>query len=157
MRDLAELNLNDGGKRVDRAPPSREVVLAFEREFGVSLPPEYIGLLTYSNGGHPELDSIAPMGRRDIAMRAINRFFHLNEDQESPASLWTAARTWRPILGEKQIPIAADGGGNPFILDMSTSPPTVSACLDDEGLARVEISPSFSEFIDSLELDPDMI
>ena len=157
MRDFAELNLNEGGKRVDRAPPSPEVISAFEREFGVSLPPDYISFLTYSNGGHPELDSIAPMGRRDIAMRAINRFSYLNEDQESPAGLWAAARAWRPILGEKQIPIAADGGGNPFILDMSTTPPRVSACLLDEGLARVEIAPSFSEFIDGLELDPDMI
>jgi hypothetical protein len=157
MRDFAELNLNDGGKKVDRAPPSREVIAAFEREFGVFLPPEYIHLLTYSNGGHPELDSIAPMGRRDISVRAINRFFYLNEDQESLAGLWAASRAWRPILGEKQIPIAADGGGNPFVLDMSTVPPKVSAYLLDDGLVRVDIAPSFGEFIDGLVLDPDMI
>ena len=157
MRDLAELNLNDGGKKVDRAAPSPEVVFAFEREFGLSLPPDYISLLTYSNGGHPELDSIAPMGRHDIAMRAVSRFFYLNEDQESLEGLWANARTWRPILGEKQIPIADDGGGNLFILDMSTTPPKVSACLHDEGFVRVEIARTFGEFIDGLELDPDMI
>ncbi len=157
MRDFAELKLNDRGKRVERAPPSLEVVLEFEQEFGVCLPLDYINLLTYSNGGHPELDSIAPLERRDIAMRAINRFFYLNEDQESPASLWAAARAWRPILGEKQIPIAADGGGNPFVLDLSEATPKVAAYLLDEGLVRVEIAPSFSDFINRLESDPDMI
>ncbi|HEX8223319.1 MAG TPA: SMI1/KNR4 family protein [Allosphingosinicella sp.] len=64
MRNLAELNLNDGGRPVDRAPPSAKAIAEFEREFSVSLPEEYIRLLTFSNGGHPELDTIAPMGRR---------------------------------------------------------------------------------------------
>ena len=157
MRNLAELNLNDRGERVERAPPAPEIIAAFEREFNVTLPSEYIELLTYSNGGHPELDSIAPMGRTDIAKRAVDHFFYLNEDQEGPASLWAAARAWRPTLGEKRVPIATDGGGNPFVLDTATTPPKVSTCLHDEGFALVEVAASFSEFIDNLELDPDMI
>lgn len=156
MRDFSELNLNEGGKPVKRAPPSSEEISAFEREFGISLLPDYISLLTYSNGGHPELDSIAPMGRHGIAMWSINRFFYLNDDRESSGGLWAAARAWRQVLGEKQIPIAADEGGNLFVLDMSTSPPSVSGCFCDEGFDRVEIATTFSEFIDGLKLDPDM-
>jgi len=157
VRNLAELNLNDRGKVVERAPPSPEVTSAFEREFKVSLPSEYLGLLMYSNGGHPELDSIAPMGRTDIAKRSVDHFFYLNEDREGPASLWAATKAWRSILSEKQIPIAADGGGNAFVLDMAATPPRVLACIHDEGFALVEMAPSFGEFIDHLEIDPDMI
>jgi hypothetical protein len=97
------------------------------------------------------------MGRFDISKRAIDHFFYLNDDREGPASLWTAATAWRPILGEKKVPIAIDGGGNPFVLDISTTPPMVSACLHDEGFAFVALAPSFGEFIDHLELDPDMV
>lgn len=157
MRNLAELNLNEGGKSVERAPPSPEIIAAFEQEFGVSLPSEYIELLTHSNGGHPELESIAPMGRSDIAKRSVDRFFYLNEDRSGPTGMWAAARAWRPNLGKKQIPIATDGGGNPFVLDMSYTPPRVLACLHDEGFSMVEIATSFGDFIDNLELDPDMI
>jgi cell wall assembly regulator SMI1 len=157
MRNLAELNLNDRGQQVERAPPTPEVISAFEVEFDVTLPAEYISLLMYSNGGHPELDSIAPMGRTDIAKRSVNHFFFLNEDKESPASLWAAARAWRSMLGEKQLPFAADAGGNPFFIDLTTNPSEVFACLLDEDFARVRLAPSFSDFIDSLEADPEMI
>jgi hypothetical protein len=59
MRNLAELKLADArGEPVDRAPPSAEVISAFEREFNVSLPPEYLEFLKYSNGGPPELDGL---------------------------------------------------------------------------------------------------
>lgn len=157
MRDFSELNLNEGGRPVNRAPPSAEEVAAFEHEFGVTLPRDYLQLLSYSNGGCPEADSIAPMGRTDIAKRAVNRFFHLNEDHKGPSSLWAATRAWRPILGEKRIPIAADGGGNPFILDLSRPESSVSTCLIDDHCALVEVATSFADFIDRLEIDPDMI
>ena len=107
MRNLAELNLNEMGKRVERAAPTTEMVTIFENE--------------------------------------------------GPLSLWAVARAWRTSLGEKRIPIATDGGGNPFILDMSDSIPKVSICLHDEDFTVVEVAASFSEFIDHLELDPDMI
>jgi cell wall assembly regulator SMI1 len=157
MRNLAELNINEGGKVVGRAPPTPEVISAFEHEFNVSLPSEYLELLMYSNGGHPELDSIAPMGRTDIAEWAINHFLYLNEDRNGPESLWRAAKEWRPILGEKQIPFAADGGGDPFVLDLVATPARVVGSLIDEGFALVEIAASFSDFIDRLEFNPDYI
>ena len=157
MRDLAELNINYGGRRIERAPPSPDIIAAFEIEFDVDLPTDYIRLLNYSNGGHPELDSIAPMGRTDIAMRSIDHFFYLNEEKEGPESLWSVARAWRSTLGEKLVPIATDGGGNPFVIDMTATPPKILVCLHDEDFALVEIARTFVDFIDRLEVDPDMI
>ena len=63
MRDLSELNINDGGEQVQRSAPARDVVEAFQAQFDVALPLDYLRLLSYSNGGHPELDSIEPIGR----------------------------------------------------------------------------------------------
>lgn len=157
MRNLAELNINEGGKPVRRAPPSPEVISAFEREFDVSLPSEYLALLRFSNGGHPELDLIKPMSRRDIAEWAVNHFLYLNDDRDGAESLWRATKYWQTILGEKQIPIAADGLGDPFVLDLVSTPPKVVGCICSEDFAVVEIAHSFGDFIDRLELDPDYI
>lgn len=157
MRNLVELNINEGGEAVRRAPPSPEIISAFEREFNVSLPSEYLELLMYSNGGHPELDTIKPMGRTDIDDWGVNHFCYLDEDREGVESLWVETKYWRPILGEKQIPFAADGGGNPFILDLVATPSRVVGCLVDEDFALVELAASFEEFIDRLELDQDYI
>lgn len=157
MRNLEELNINEGGQRVNRAPPTAEVIAAFESEFDVSLPQDYLALLTHSNGGHPELDMIVPAGRLDLAERGVDRFYYLNEDREGASSLWAATTAWRSILKTKMIPIAVDGGGNPFVLDLAVAPAKVLACLHDEGFSLVEMASSFEEFIDNLELDPDMI
>ncbi len=157
MRNLAELNITDDrGEPVRRAPPSREVIAAFEREFDVSLPSEYLELLMYANGGGPEMNMIKPMGRTDIAERAINRFFYLNDDRNGTESLWITTKRWRPTLGAKQIPIAADGGGNPFVLDLRATPPRVVTYIVSEGYKLRKLASSFSEFIDRLELDPNM-
>lgn len=155
MRNLSELNLNEGGRPVERAPPSPEVISAFEEEFDVTLPPEYIALLMFSNGGHPELDLIRPMGRTDIHEWGVNHFLYLNEDREGWESLWAVTAEWRPILGDTWVPIAMDGLGNPFALDTATTPPTVWGCLHDEDFALVEMASSFEDFIDRLELDPE--
>lgn len=156
MRDLAELKFNEGGERVNRAPPSEDVIAAFERAYGVVLPADYVSLLMHSNGGHPEVDTIAPMGRTDIASTAVSRFFFLTEDRENQGGLWGAVRMMGSILGEKQIPFASDGGGNPFVLDMTTTPPMVWKCIVDERYARRDVASSFTDFIDRLEIDPDM-
>lgn len=157
MRDLAELNINERGKPVSREAPSPEAVVAFEREFNTTLPADYRAFLRYSNGGHPELDSIAPIGRPGVARRSVDHFYYLNDDRAGNNSLWVAMRTWRVVLGDKAIPFAEDGGGNPFFLDLDTHPPKVRTCLHDENFTVVDIAPSFVEFIDSLVSDPEMI
>lgn len=156
MRSLSELNINEGGKPVVRPAPTKDVIDAFQAHFGFPLPEEYLRLLRYSNGGHPELDSIEPFGRPGAARWAVNRFYHLDEDRTSTASLWAAAERWRPELGTDALPFAADGGGNQFFLDFRASPPAVKVCVHDEDFAIVDIAPSLEAFIDALSIDPDM-
>ncbi len=157
MRNLSELNINEGGRGVNRPAPSDETVSAFQSHFNLTLPEDYLRLLRYSNGGHPELDSIQPVGRPEAARWAVNRFYHLDEDKTSPTSLWVAMERWRAILGKNALPFAADGGGNQFFLDLNASPPAVKVCLHDDNFSKVNVAFSFEAFVDGLSVDPDMI
>lgn len=157
MRNLSELNVNEGGMPTRRAAPTDAVIEAFQAHFGVRLPEDYLKLLRHSNGGHPELDSIQPVGRLGAARWAVNRFYHLDDDRASASSLWVATERWRHILGAFTLPFAVDGGGNQFFLDLRTSPPAVKLCVHDENFSVIEIAPSFEAFVDALSVDPDMI
>jgi hypothetical protein len=157
MRDFAELNINDGGKPVARPAPSAAAVRAFEQAFAVELPRAYLALLRAANGGSPEVDTIAPNGEKQPERWSVNRFYHLDDDRSSPASLWKAMERWRPVLGARAIPFANDGGDNQFFLDLTMSPPPVKVCIHDEELRSVLLAPSFEAFIDALYVDPDMI
>jgi hypothetical protein len=157
MRNLHELNINEGGKPVKRDAPGPDIVSEFEQHYGVSLPEDYLRLLNHANGGHPELDSILPEPRSSGARWAVNVFYHLDGDKESDTSLWKAVKAWRSILGKLSLPFATDAGGNQFYLDLSTDPPAVKVCIHDENFRAIGIAPSFEKFIDGLEIDPDMI
>ncbi|MGA9780391.1 MAG: SMI1/KNR4 family protein [Verrucomicrobiia bacterium] len=157
MRNISELNINDGGKRIARSAPFDEVINAFQSHFGIILPKSYLRLLQHSNGGHPELDSIVPVSRPGAARWAVNRFHYLDTDKTSAGSLWAAAEKWKNILGEGCLPFAADGGGNQFFLDFKISPPPVKICVHDENFSIVDVAPTFESFIDGLTVDPDMI
>jgi hypothetical protein len=156
MRALSELNLNERGRPVVRPAPTNEAFEAFERHFDVKLPADYMGFMIFSNGGHPELDSIEPIGRPGAARRSVDHFYHFGDDKNSPSNIWNATEVWRPIIGNMAVPFAVDGGGNPFVLDFSKAPPSARACVHDEDFEVVDIAPSFSRFIDRLGTDPDM-
>jgi hypothetical protein len=157
MRNLAELNINEEGQPVRRDAPSPAIVREFETEFGVSLPEAYLTLLRHANGGHPQLDSVEPMDNPKTGRWAVNWFYHLDRDEASATSLWAAMRQWRPVLGKEAVPIASDGGGNQFFLDLHTNPPRVKVCVHDEQFSIVDIAPAFEVFIERLAQDPDMI
>jgi len=157
VRDLTELNINEGGRPVGRPTPTDREIAAFERHFNLKLPTDHIALLLFANGGHPELDLIEPVGRPDAASWSVDRLYHLNDDRASHLGLWKATEVWRPILGPNALPFADDGCGNPFFLDLRFSPAPVRACIHDEGFRTVDIAPSFDVFIDRLKLDPEMI
>jgi len=153
MRNLAELNINEGGKAVERPAPSREDIVEFEQAFGVSLPPGLSFLLQASNGGHPEFDAVGgPDGHY-----AVNSFYHLIASDKGTESIWYAMTHWRPILGDHAVPFANTGGGDQFFIDLSNNPPSVKLCRHDEGMRLIEVAPSFEVFIDELSFDPDMI
>jgi hypothetical protein len=113
--------------------------------------------LRFSNGGHPELDSIDPIGRPGASRWAVNRFYYLDDDRTSTSSLWFATEHWHNRIGKKAFPFADDGGGNQFFLDLKTSPPTVKVCVHDENFIIVDVAPSFDAFIDALFIDPEMV
>lgn len=157
MRDLAELRITDGGHPTARQAPTADAVASFQREFGLILPGEYLTLLRFTNGGHPELDTFVTPGDPNSNQWAVNRFFHLCEDRSAPDSLWVAMRRWRSQLGTQAVPFASDAGGNPFFLDLTETPPRVKACVHDNNWAIVDLAPTFGVFVDSLSVNPDYI
>ncbi len=152
MRNLAELNLNEGGFPSPLPPPSNDEVLQFEQAFGVSLPEDLLSLLRHVNGGHPELDAVGGAGGE----YAVNRFHHLTSTNIESESLWNAMTEWRPVLGLQAIPFANTGGDDQFFLDCGDVPPSVKLCLHDQAMRIVQIAPTFEAFIDELSIDPDM-
>jgi hypothetical protein len=113
--------------------------------------------LRYTNGGHPELNLIEPIGQKGSVAWAVDYFYHLDDDRKSSESLWVATEQWRRILGEDFVPFATDGGGNQFVFDFTTSPPSVKGCVNDRNYSLVDIAPSFEAFIDGLSIDLDII
>jgi hypothetical protein len=153
MRNINELNINEGGSPVEREAPSDNLISLFESKTGLTIPSELLSLLKVSNGGHPELDSIFS----GCGEFAVDAFYHLSDSDYGPGSLWYAVEHWSEILGEGTLPFAHDGGGNQFFLNLSGTQQTVGICLHNESFRVLKLAPSFSDFIDSLEIDPEMI
>jgi cell wall assembly regulator SMI1 len=157
VRNINELNINEGGTAVVREGPSVAVVGDFERQFGVSLPCDYVAFLRQTNGGHPEIDSFVPFGCHNLNRFNVDCFCHLSDCSDSDTlSLWRAARDWRDILGSLCIPFAQDGGGNQIYFDLARGA-EVFLCIHDESFKRVYVAESFSSFLDLLEVDENMI
>lgn len=157
MRNLVELNINEGGKIVSRPYPSAAVIDEFQRHFGVVLPTDYLAFLHYSNGGHPELDSFVPIGEPEGAFWSINRFYYLDDRIREQGNLWRAAEEWQPVLGKQVVPIAHDGGGNQIFLDLKTDPPPVMVCTHNGGFRLTAVATSFVNFLELLTRNPDSI
>jgi hypothetical protein len=156
MRNLAELRLTErAGGPVDRPPPTVEIVSAFEREFNVSLPLDYLEFLKFSNGGYPGLDSLRDPDTGDLSGWYIEVFYHLSDDQTDSNSLWLSMRNCRWMLEGNHIPFGIDGTGNIFILDTSTTPATVLVCDMDDNRELIKLASSFEDFINRLEIDPE--
>lgn len=157
MRDLHELNVNEGGQAVTRKPPTDAQIANFQSQFGVTFPDEYLVFLRHSNGGHPEQNSFRPKGLAEDVVWGVNRFYHLDQDQDDLEGLWAATKEWRRVIPGKVVPIGNDGGGNQLLLSFDQEPPGVKLCLHDEGMRLIHVADSFAEFIDMLAEDPDMI
>ena len=152
MRNLSDLRLNEGGQPVMRPPPEPSAISMFEKEFSVKIPNEIREFLGFSNGGHPELDSII----RGDEVFSISRFYHLSLDDKGSESLWFAMKHWHSVIGENGFVFARDGGNNQFFLDMTVFPCQVRYYSNRLG-ENVFLCESFSKFIDELTVDLDAI
>jgi hypothetical protein len=157
MRNLNELNINEGGRPVIRSPPADSQIAAFQSQFGVTLPSEYVAFLRHSNGGHPERNSFKPAGLAEDVMWGVSRFYHLDDDRTDLEGIWGATNEWRAVISGKIVPIGDDGGGNQILLWFDKGPPMVKICVHDESMRLIHVADSFSEFIDLLSDDPSMI
>ena len=153
MRDPIELNISQAVGE----PPSETLVELFEDRFQVKLPVEFVKLLHYSNGGYPELDSFIPKAAASQHFRGVDRFYGLTADREHVSKLWGATAAWQSSAGKQIVPIAHTAGGDQIVLLYESTPPSVWLCLHDEGFKMTLVADSFSEFIDMLCEDPEMI
>jgi hypothetical protein len=155
MRNLAELNINHGGRPVMRPPPTQENIRDFEKAFGLKLPPLHLQLLMHANGGHPELNSYENSTNGN--QTAINHFYHLSDDRSSARSMWKIKYDHRKYMSKTVLPFAEDGGGNLICLESGTERNPISIYLHDEDFKGVHLAESFEDFIDQLKIDPQMI
>jgi hypothetical protein len=157
MRDLSELNINEGGRPVSRPPPTPEDISRIEELVGAKLPSEYVAFLIFSNGGHPELDVIAVNG---APRWGVDRFFHVSSDAGSALNIfWNYHAFRRTGIDKSVLPIAANGGGDLFCLDLSEAGDgkVILWIHDVPGGKIVQVADSFEELIDRLIIDPDAI
>ena len=120
------------------------------------LPISYLNVLAAANGGHPERGTFLSSDDPNSSW-SIDSFYFLSEDKRSAENLWGLVNTWRPILGDACLPFAADGGGNPFFMDLSQAGFPVSVCIHDERFRILRLAGTFEEFIDALQDHPDFI
>ena len=160
MRDLSELNINEGGSPVTRPRPAPSQIAFVEDLVGAELPSSYIALLMFSNGGCPELDTFyveTVEGSRQPW--AIDRFFHVFSDLDSTENVvWSYRHRWSSAR-RAILPIGRDGGGNLICLDL-TEPAAGRVVLwvhDVPGYLLLPVADSFEEFIDALTVNPDYV
>jgi cell wall assembly regulator SMI1 len=157
VRDLVELKISEGGQPVTRPAPTQEEVAKFEAHMGALLPQDYVQFLAFSNGGQPQIDSFVPQGGEANDMWDVAGFYHLSSDREDPDCLWNVYEVWRPYMGANRVPVACDGGGNQIVLNLGQDPASVEICIHDEDFRMFPVAASFSQFLDLLCVDPDMI
>ena len=153
MRNLEELNINEGGERVTEPAPSPEEIQSFMDHFGVLLPEDYINLLLFSNGGCPDVASFTYFDGKGKG--AINCFYRLTHDQTDLSGVWRRTKHLRNVLSEAGIPInvvavAENGGADDIFLNMSNTPPSVHILYRTSGNSMPKIADSFGGFIDAL-------
>lgn len=157
MRDLRELNLNDYGDPVTRDAPDVRVLSEIESKLGHRLPQEYIEFLQFSNGGQPELNCLTLHDGTGTSMWTIDEFYHVSGGTDDDCDMASVFDDYRQFLEKDCLPIACDEGGNQYVLDFSTSPPSIKISIHDESFRLIPVASSFEQFIDLLDEGTDMI
>jgi hypothetical protein len=158
MRDLTELNLNQGGQRVRRARPTPTQLCLIETIVGAKLPEAYAKLLEVSNGGHPELDTFH-FGPSECPQEwSINLFFHVSSETGPDSVLWNYNHRW-PGAPREVLPIGNDGLGNLICLDLTEGGrgAVIIWVHDMPGGQVVRAAESLEQLLANLGVNPDFI
>ena len=160
MRNLDEVNINEGGEPVRTASPNDDDFRQFENYFGVELPQDYKIMLRHANGGHPEADSFTYYDGK--GEDAVDTFYQLNGDQDDLDGVWKNTIHLRKVLDQaglnsNVVAIGQNGGGDQVFLRTSAKPPSVHILYRTDGNSIPKVADSFAEFIDALYIDPDYV
>ena len=160
MRDLDEL-----GWHPRRRSPfgflTGENVKAFEREFGVHLPDEYVAFSKNCNGGSLtaqyvnqngqtkcEISDLFGMGSKEAA----NQYKQQNPQAWDYGNLWAELPVVSKLVGHTVVPIGCDGGGNYLFIETTESTPSVNRLImSTRNIYR--IASSFEALIEMLDTE----
>jgi len=152
--DLERININVGGERAPGFIGSDEVFEKIGALVGAQLPKDYVDFIRAADGGHPEVGSFFLDGDGIGSSFTVDWFYTFSNPNVE--NIETAINRWGNVLGRMMLPIARDGGGNQFYLNLNDDVPTVWIYLHDSG-ERIELSRSFLEFLSALADHPDFI
>lgn len=155
MRNLAELNLNIGGKPVMRKPPSQKALSLLADLTKMPVEKDYIKFLMQSNGGHPQLNAFVPECNSQENVWSVDMFYHVDEDEiEHHHSVFKVLRDWKSQLRKGELPIGCDGGNNQICLGRQGE---IFIIVADGITKRYPVASSFTNFIDLLHEDSEFI
>ncbi|MGX9457026.1 SMI1/KNR4 family protein [Photobacterium damselae subsp. damselae] len=154
--NIERLNINVGGVRSPGFSGEAAAFVELEKILGCKVPEEYVEFLISVNGGHPEIGcfSILDDDSQDNLFE-IDSFYSITH--HSTDNVKDVLISWKEALGAKSLPIGSDGGGNQIYLNLEDKPSSVWIYLHDEGKVRLKIANCFTEFLDSLIINPDFI
>jgi hypothetical protein len=153
--DINRLNINVNGIPTSGFVGSDDLFNNVAARVGVPLPKEYIDFIRESDGGHPEVGSFFPQGEGTEGSFSIDWFYTFSNPNVE--NINTALDGWGKVLGKMILPIARDGGGNQFCLNLIDAVLSVWLYLHDEKGKPVKLADSFEEFISVLTINPDFI
>ncbi|AKS07109.1 SMI1/KNR4 family protein [Pseudomonas trivialis] len=151
--NIAELNINVGGRPSVGFSGDESSVHALEARLGRRLPASYLQFIRSANGGHPEAGSFFLDASSDASV-GVDWFYSLGG--AAADSLEKALDDWAQVLGPFMLPLGRDGGGSQFYISLD-SPSGSVWYYSHEGSERIQLADSFDEFLQQLQVHPDFI
>lgn len=150
MIDVDRLDIRFEGDRVGGFSGGNEIIITLESRLNRKLPKAYLEFLRKADGGYPQVDCFHASCSGGDEVFGINNFFSLaNPGVEL---IFDELEDWGITIGNGNLPIARDGGGNIIYLDLNSEAETVwlYLCVEEE---KVLVASSFEGFIDGLFSD----
>ncbi|MCF5664590.1 hypothetical protein GIV47_06380 [Pseudomonas marginalis] len=151
--NIAELNINVGGRPSVGFSGDDSSVRALEARLGRRLPETYLQFIRSANGGHPEAGSFFLNASPDASV-SVDWFYSLGD--AGIDSLDKALDDWAQVLGPFMLPIGRDGGGSQFYISLD-SPSGSVWYYSHEGSERTQLADSFDKFLQQLQVHQDFI